>query len=92
MPRPAQIEQAVLALAEDRQAGPVLVCCALGLARSALVAAAYLWRSGAASSAAEAVAEVQRARPAVVLGRAHIDLLCRWQQQYPGRETTGGAA
>ena len=86
MPRPAQIEQAVQALAEDRQAGPVLVCCALGFARSALVAAAYLLRAGAASSPSEAVAQVQRARPSVVLGGAHIDLLCRWQQQYPGRE------
>jgi protein-tyrosine phosphatase len=92
VPCPAQIEQAVLALVEDRQAGPVLVCCALGFARSALVAAAYLLRAGAVSSAAEAVAQVQKGRPSVVLGRAHVDLLCRWQQQYPRPGTTVGAA
>lgn len=77
-----QIERASAAIAEARAAGSVLVCCALGLARSALVAAAWLLRAGIAATPEEAVAQVQKARPAVVLGPPQIDLLRRWQQQY----------
>ena len=60
----------------------MLVCCALGFARSALVAAAWLLRAGIAATTEEAVAQVQKARPAVVLGPPQIDLLRCWQQQY----------
>ena len=77
-----QIEHASAAIAEARAAGPVLVCCALGFARSALVAAAWLLRAGIAATPEEAVAQVQKARPAVVLGPPQIDLLRCWQQQY----------
>ena len=77
-----QVERASAAIAEELAAGPVLVCCALGLARSALVTAAWLLRAGIHATPEEAVAQVQKARPAVVLGRAQIDLLRRWQQQY----------
>jgi protein-tyrosine phosphatase len=81
-PRLAQVEMAVAAIEAARPAGPVLVCCALGFARSALAVAAWLLRTGAASSPEAAVAQVQQARPAVVLGSAQIDLLRRWQLQY----------
>jgi protein-tyrosine phosphatase len=45
-PRLAQVEMAVAAIEEARPAGLVLVCCALGFARSALVVAAWLLRTG----------------------------------------------
>ena len=80
MPTVEQIEEASAAIDDARQRGPVLVCCALGLARSALVVAAWLLRTGRAASAEEAVAQVQRARPAVVLGAAQIDFLRHWQR------------
>ncbi|MBN8496085.1 MAG: phosphatase PAP2/dual specificity phosphatase family protein [Candidatus Accumulibacter sp.] len=76
----AQLERASAAIDDARQIGQVLVCCALGFARSALAVAAWLLRTGAANSPAEAVAQVQRARPSVVLGRDEIDLLSRWQE------------
>lgn len=82
-PTLAQLEQASAAIDEARQFGRVLVCCALGFARSALAVAAWLLRTGAASSPVDAVAQVQRARPSVVLGRDDIDLLSQWQQQRP---------
>lgn len=80
-----QLERAVTELAAARPAGPVLLCCALGLARSALVAAAWLLRAGLASSVEEAVAQVRRARPAVVIGKAQVARLRQWQQEYPRR-------
>lgn len=81
-PSVGQIELASAAIGEASVAGPVLVCCALGVARSALVAAAWVLRSGLATSPEEAVALVRGARPAAVLGRPQIDLLYRWQRQY----------
>ncbi len=48
--------------------GPVFVHCALGHGRSATVVAAYLLKSGRASSAEEAVAEVAKHRPKIGLG------------------------
>jgi protein-tyrosine phosphatase len=80
-PTLAQLEQASTAIDEARQVGEVLICCALGFSRSALAVAAWLLRTGAANSPAEAVAQMQRARPSVVLGSDYIDLLNQWQQQ-----------
>jgi len=77
-PLPAQIERACDALDEALRVGPVLLCCALGYSRSALVAAAWLLRSGACASPQEAIAHVRRARPAVVLGPAFVAALGRW--------------
>jgi len=79
-PSLAQLERASAAIDDARQIGQILVCCALGFARSALAVAAWLLRTGAANSPAEAVAQVQRARPSVVLGRDEIDLLSQWQE------------
>ena len=82
LPDAEQIERAVVALEEALAAGPVLVCCALGFARSALVVAAWMLRARLADSPQAAVAQVRQARPAVTLAKPQIDLLRRWQQLY----------
>src|SRR5262245_55898282 len=55
------------ALAKDGGGG-VLVCCALGLSRSAAAIATWLAATGRARNAAEAIAMVKAVRPQVVLG------------------------
>lgn len=82
-PTPAQIEAAVQALRDlmtAPAAGPVLVCCALGFSRSALVIAAWLLASGHAATPDEAVERVRRCKPAVVLGPAQQAALAAWWQ------------
>jgi protein-tyrosine phosphatase len=56
-----RIREAALALEEARPHGPVLICCALGFQRSAVVAACVLVRAGYAGSAAIAVAQIRAA-------------------------------
>ncbi len=84
-----ELEQAVGAIDEKRAAGTLLVCCALGFARSAVVLAGWLLHSGLAVSPEEAARRVQTARPAVVLGREQIALLHRWQQRQRGNVSPG---
>ncbi|WP_411035900.1 phosphatase PAP2/dual specificity phosphatase family protein [Shinella sp. BYT-45] len=57
----ARIREAALAVEEARRHGPVLVCCALGFQRSAVVAACWLVRAGLAANAATAVAQIKAA-------------------------------
>ena len=57
------------AVEEARASGPVLVCCALGYARSAAVVAAWLLRTGRARTARDAAARILAARPAARLSR-----------------------
>ncbi|MGI4870421.1 MAG: phosphatase PAP2/dual specificity phosphatase family protein [Janthinobacterium lividum] len=71
VPSPAELAQAVAALDELAAHPPVLVHCALGYSRSALVVAAWLLHTGRAATAEEAVALVRQARPQVVLGAGH---------------------
>ena len=49
----------------------VLVCCALGMSRSAAAVATWLVMSGRAAGVDEALAMVRAARPRVVLGAGH---------------------
>ena len=53
-----RLRAASLAVEEARQRGPVLVCCALGFQRSAVVAACWLIRAGLATNAPAAVAQI----------------------------------
>ncbi|HMV05318.1 MAG TPA: dual specificity protein phosphatase family protein, partial [Accumulibacter sp.] len=87
-----ELEQGVRAIEQARAAGgPVLVCCALGLARSAVVLAAWLLRQRLADTPEDAIRRVQAARPGVVLGDAQRALLQRWQQSPDCRAATSAA-
>ncbi|MDU4093329.1 MAG: phosphatase PAP2/dual specificity phosphatase family protein [Pantoea sp.] len=70
------IRQAVVKLRQLRQEHKrVLVCCALGLSRSAMVVAAWLLSEGHAESVSQAVALIKSQRPQVVLTPAHFQVL-----------------
>jgi dual specificity protein phosphatase-like protein len=67
------------AIERARAHGPVLVCCALGVSRSASAVAAWLVATGRAPDAARAIALVRRARPSIVLHASHhaaVDAAC----------------
>ncbi len=86
VPTAAQLDQAVAQLDAWQAAGRrVLVSCALGYSRSAMVVAAWLARRQGGADAAAAVeaalAHLRTHRPAVVLGDAHADALRRWVAQ-----------
>lgn len=75
MPTLQQLDRAAEAIEAAMPKGPVLVCCALGFSRSAVGVAAWLLRTRRACSTGEAVAQLRRARPAVVLRAGHVELL-----------------
>ncbi|SPA49958.1 phosphatase PAP2/dual specificity phosphatase family protein [Cupriavidus taiwanensis] len=76
VPTPQQLAQAVAQLdALQRQGRRVLVSCALGYSRSALVAAAWLARRQGQRDAGAALALLRQHRPAVVLGPEHAAAL-----------------
>ena len=66
-PSANELQQAVAELEQLRQHGPVLLHCALGLSRSAAVAAAWLLSTGRAANPAQAIERVRTARPGIVL-------------------------
>ena len=77
-PSLAQLKLAAAAIEHERAAGgSVLVCCALGLSRSACACAAALVMQGA--TAQHAVAQVRAAQPRAVLQSIHLALLTRLQ-------------
>jgi protein-tyrosine phosphatase len=77
-PSPTQLERAVSAIDAAMANGPVLVCCALGLSRSAAAVAAWLLASGRAAGVSEALEQVRRAQPAAVLGPELVEALERF--------------
>lgn len=78
-PTAGQIDAAVAAVDALAAERPTLVFCALGYARSATVAAAWLIASGRAAGIDEAFASIRRVRPGVVLTPAHRQRLADWQ-------------
>ena len=84
-PSVPQIERSVGAIEQAFAHPPVLVCCALGFSRSATAIAAWLLASGRATTLADAIERVRRARPAVVLSAGHVAALELFmkQQQLP---------
>ena len=81
-PSVQQIERAVQAIEIARQSGTVLVCCALGFSRSALAIAAWLLATQGASAPEEALAQVRRARPAIVVNPVLGAALNAWWKQH----------
>ena len=71
VPTPAELARAVAALDELCPVGPVLVHCALGYSRAAVVVAAWLLHRGLSATPEAAVARVRAARPQVVLSGGH---------------------
>jgi hypothetical protein len=76
-PSEQQLEVAVRAIDEAKNHGPVLVCCALGLSRSACVATAWLILHQR-MSAGDATSQMRKLRPGVVLTREHLTVLGRF--------------
>jgi protein-tyrosine phosphatase/membrane-associated phospholipid phosphatase len=70
LPDRAALDAAVAAIERLRAKGRVLVCCALGVSRSAVAVAAWLVATGRAPDAEAALARVRTARPQIVLGDA----------------------
>lgn len=76
VPKIQDIRQAVIRLRQLRKShDTVLVCCALGLSRSATVVAAWLLSEGHAESVSQAMALIKSQRPQVVLTSAHLQVL-----------------
>jgi membrane-associated phospholipid phosphatase len=74
-PSSQQLARAVTALERLREHGPVLVHCALGYSRSALVVSAWLLKHGMAATPDAAASLVRSARAQVVLAPASLRLL-----------------
>ncbi|HSV63688.1 MAG TPA: dual specificity protein phosphatase family protein [Chthoniobacterales bacterium] len=66
-PTRAQLEEMISFIARESETGIVYVHCKIGYSRTVAVAAAYLLRSGSATSVADAVDLVRRVRPRVVI-------------------------
>lgn len=77
----ADLEEAVRELDKLYATGPVLVHCALGYARSALVVAAWVYKRGFATSRTDAILLVKTARPRIVLSQAALSVLDRYISQ-----------
>lgn len=74
-PSVAQLRHAVAFIRSRLPAGGVYVHCTMGFSRSACVAAAYLLASGIAPTPADAVRQLQSARPQVRLNSVHLAVL-----------------
>lgn len=87
-PTPAQLREALDFLTAHQAAGPVLVHCAAGHGRSALVMAAFLLQQHRATNAAEAVIQLQRSRPNVKLNEAQRACLEEFTRGLTGNRGT----
>lgn len=77
-PRPEQLRAALEFLETHREDGPILVHCAAGHGRSALVLAAWLLHTGQASDPDAAMARLRQARPNVALNAEQRAALESW--------------
>lgn len=87
-PTEDQLDAAVRAIKELAGKRPTLVCCALGYSRSAIASAAWLISVGHAANAEDALEQVRRARPQVVVGPKLKLRLEQWARRRPaGRKS-----
>jgi hypothetical protein len=84
-----QLEDAVGAITKLGEKGPTLVCCALGYSRAAIASAAWLIAAGRARTAADAVEQVRRARPQVVLRAEYLLRLDQWAESRMSKVWSG---
>jgi hypothetical protein len=82
-PTEEQLDAAVRAIEELAGQRPTLVCCALGYSRSAIASAAWLISVGHAANAEDALDQVRRARPQVVVGPKFRLRLEQWARRRP---------
>jgi membrane-associated phospholipid phosphatase len=69
-PDPTLLAEAAKAVEAERRRGGVLVCCALGYARSAAAVATWLIASGRATGAAGAIDQLRTVRPGIAIDAA----------------------
>jgi len=79
-PTEDQLDQAVRAIMKLSGQRPTLVCCALGYSRSAVASAAWLIAAGHAANTDDAIEQVRRARPQVVVGPKYQLRLRQWAE------------
>jgi len=88
VPKISDIQYAVSRLNSLHQVhGKVLVCCALGLSRSATVVAAWLQANGHVESPTQAIALIRSLRPQVVFTPAHIQILEKFGKELSCQNT-----
>jgi hypothetical protein len=80
-PTEDQLDAAVRAIKQLAGQRPTLVCCALGYSRSAVASAAWLISEGHAANAEDALDQVRRARPQVVVGPKFKLRLEQWARR-----------
>jgi protein phosphatase len=73
------LKRCVAFISDHAEDGVVYVHCKIGYSRSAAVVAAYLIASGIAPSADEAIAQLKRARPSIVIRPEAIEAIRRFE-------------
>ena len=71
VPAEAFLQTAAETIERAREQGTLLVCCALGYSRSASAVAAWLLHTHRAATVDQAIDQIRRARPNIVLTEAH---------------------
>lgn len=77
-----ELAESVDVLNQLEKKGTVLVHCALGLSRSAIVVIAYLLQQKQAADIDDAIQLVSAARPNIVIHDGHRAVLAQWWQHY----------
>jgi hypothetical protein len=81
-PTSEQLDAAVRAIMSLSEKRPTLVCCALGYSRSAITSAAWLLAAGHAKNTEDALDQVKRARPQIIVGPKYRQRLEEWAGQH----------